>query len=465
MIDERAEFLQLLRKGVSFMMNRELAKGVVGVMASVVEALNRQQLMRRAISRMVNAGLGRGFGAWLAKTEEAARAMESLRRSMGHAMNRGLSKGWTQWYALTVGANSVARLKLGEGRRPQVLCVAPAAVWVGDVAEVQHRAPPPQGLHGRGRRALVPEGADHAFLRRWHDDWLYAKLQGPIEERVRAFVMRSRGELTAMAFMQWSGVLGENSRKQRLMQRAIAMFIDAASARAILVWATMARVQKRLGAFTVHGQITRVWKRWAKEMLGGNQLYKAQRALILFVVPRRLEQVLRRWADHSRMVRLKRKGLARLIHVNEARALSSWVDLCQRRHDNEEMRLQVAQMWADFKDARGCRRLALYKWTRIEEELARARRAGGARAARRLPERELAQGVERVGCDGRRGARGEGVDAQVAAPPPQPPPLDGVRTVGDPDGRRQPEGQAMGRGRRYFMNRGSPRAGSASTSS
>ena len=116
---------------------------------------------------------------------------------------------------------------------------------------------------------------------------------------MRAFVMRSRGELTAMAFMQWSGVLGENSRKQRLMQRAIAMFIDAASARAILVWATMARVQKRLGAFTVHGQITRVWKRWAKEMLGGNQLYKAQRALILFVVPRRLEQVRRArlWAD------------------------------------------------------------------------------------------------------------------------------------------------------------------------
>ena len=95
------------------------------------------------------------------------------------------------------------------------------------------------------------------------------------------------------------------------------MFIDAASARAILVWATMARVQ-RLGAFMVHGQITRV------EAVGEGDAQPAVQSaagFILFVVPRRLEQVLRRWADHSRMVRLKRKGLARLIHVNEARAL------------------------------------------------------------------------------------------------------------------------------------------------
>ena len=41
--------------------------------------------------------------------------------------------------------------------------------------------------------------------------------------------MRSRGELTAMAFMQWSGVLGENSRKQRLMQRHEAVVVSGVS--------------------------------------------------------------------------------------------------------------------------------------------------------------------------------------------------------------------------------------------
>ena len=132
-----------------------------------------------------------------------------------------------------VGANSVARLKL------ELKAVA-RKYFASHQLQFGWETWRKFNIERLLRKGFMVEGgalwcqkAQTAFLRRWHDDWLYAKLQGPIEERVRAFVMRSRGELTAMAFMQWSGVLGENSRKQRLMQRAIAMFIDAASARAV----------------------------------------------------------------------------------------------------------------------------------------------------------------------------------------------------------------------------------------
>ena len=69
MVEERLATLLLLRKGLSFMMNRELARGWAGWMGTTVEGLRQQQLARRAISRMVAAGLGRGFGAWAARAE------------------------------------------------------------------------------------------------------------------------------------------------------------------------------------------------------------------------------------------------------------------------------------------------------------------------------------------------------------------------------------------------------------
>ena len=91
---ERAAFMQKLRKGLSRMVNRKLA---VGLLRGARRAAPRDDPMSKALSYFLNRELARGWVAWHSTWAVLKAKRESMRKSLGHLLNRGLSRGWGAW--------------------------------------------------------------------------------------------------------------------------------------------------------------------------------------------------------------------------------------------------------------------------------------------------------------------------------------------------------------------------------
>ena len=104
MVAMKKEFFQLLRKGLSFMMNRKLALGYAGWKEGWLHRVGRgiaASSMSRALSYFVNRELSRGWVGWRATYEELVAKRASLRRGgLSHMMNRKLSAGWNAWFEM-----------------------------------------------------------------------------------------------------------------------------------------------------------------------------------------------------------------------------------------------------------------------------------------------------------------------------------------------------------------------------
>ena len=96
---ERATFMQKLRKGLSFMINRQARSGLWHLAQSVFGVSTIRCLVRCAY---MNRNLARGWVAWIELWAEKKRKMESMRRSMGHFLNRELSRGWGAWVEMAI---------------------------------------------------------------------------------------------------------------------------------------------------------------------------------------------------------------------------------------------------------------------------------------------------------------------------------------------------------------------------
>merc|ERR1711998_351195 len=98
MATDRATFLQRLRHGMGFMMNRKLAVGFGSWHVRVVNKADDP--MAKALRHMINRELSRGWLVWWDMWGEAKSRRESMRKSLGHLLNRNLSKGWRAWIAM-----------------------------------------------------------------------------------------------------------------------------------------------------------------------------------------------------------------------------------------------------------------------------------------------------------------------------------------------------------------------------
>merc|ERR1711965_538979 len=79
---ERREFMQKLRKGVSFMVNRKVAVGFATWNERVHGVTDDP--MSKALLYFLNRELARGWVAWSILYEEQKRKMASMKRSMVH---------------------------------------------------------------------------------------------------------------------------------------------------------------------------------------------------------------------------------------------------------------------------------------------------------------------------------------------------------------------------------------------
>merc|ERR1719453_1456454 len=98
---ERASFMQKLRKGLSYMVNRKVAVGFGSWRASLAGRPSDDP-MAKALSYFLNRNLARGWEGWQALYEEKRRKMESMRKSMGHMLNRQLSRGHGAWLQMVL---------------------------------------------------------------------------------------------------------------------------------------------------------------------------------------------------------------------------------------------------------------------------------------------------------------------------------------------------------------------------
>eukprot|EP00900_Chrysochromulina_parva_P015970 jgi/Chrpa1/24374/Chrysochromulina_OHIO_Genome00027597-RA len=91
---ERAEFLQVLRKGLSRMINRKLLLGFDRWIAAFAP---RDDPMSKALLYFVNREIARGWVCWYETWKVLKAKRESMRKSLGHLLHRGLSRGWGAW--------------------------------------------------------------------------------------------------------------------------------------------------------------------------------------------------------------------------------------------------------------------------------------------------------------------------------------------------------------------------------
>ena len=87
-------------------MNRKLSAGWNTWAAMAAERREAMQLMRRGLSFLVNRKLALAFAAWGGDIKAASRMSESAQRqrdakakAMLHLLHRGLSRGWVAWSA------------------------------------------------------------------------------------------------------------------------------------------------------------------------------------------------------------------------------------------------------------------------------------------------------------------------------------------------------------------------------
>ena len=95
MAADRRAFMQKLRKGLSFMLNRKLAVGFATWRERIFGS--KDDPMAKAMRYFLNRNLSRGWVCWSELWAEKKRKMESMRRSMSHFLNRELSRGWGAW--------------------------------------------------------------------------------------------------------------------------------------------------------------------------------------------------------------------------------------------------------------------------------------------------------------------------------------------------------------------------------
>ena len=93
MASERREALRLMRKGLGFMVNRELARGLSQLRAR----LETGNIMAKGMGHMMNRELSRGWRAWIAMLDERAEAMRLLRKGLAYMMSREVARGLSKW--------------------------------------------------------------------------------------------------------------------------------------------------------------------------------------------------------------------------------------------------------------------------------------------------------------------------------------------------------------------------------
>merc|ERR1712185_709027 len=98
--------MQLMKRGLSMLVNRKMALGFSAWCVATGKAAGRKSAeghMSHALRHFLHRGLSRGWVAWHALWQEAARKRASARRGLSHLINRKLSAGWTTWRSVYAG--------------------------------------------------------------------------------------------------------------------------------------------------------------------------------------------------------------------------------------------------------------------------------------------------------------------------------------------------------------------------
>ena len=93
---EHAAFMQLLRKGLSFMVNRKAAMAFASWVHAIPNKRNADP-MSKALLYFSKRELAKGWVSWHSHWDEQRRRLWSMKRSLGHMMSRGQARAWGAW--------------------------------------------------------------------------------------------------------------------------------------------------------------------------------------------------------------------------------------------------------------------------------------------------------------------------------------------------------------------------------
>jgi len=363
MLEERKAFLQLLRKGLSFMLHREVARALKKwatraafssyALSRWYDGPSQEEVVQAAWNKWLKyliyeARLQLGAVAGLANTKRGAltralrrwrplvhsRSASLMQRARWHLLNRELSRGFRAWLAMAIGrVRLIQNLRWGLSRMRTRKLSLGFASWRAACA-------PREGgyLTSKALRHFMYRGLSNGW-NAWQSKWaaLTAK---------RELLLKSLGHFLkkglARGFGAWLEMADQRYAALDLMSKGADFLANRGGRRQLFsafIWLaeradTMRLVAAVIGRLqmSIQRRLQEKWTLWLERVVEGVQTQQYSdmllRKALFYMVNQKLAKGFSRWVRGTvgigREDQLRRKAAGFFRHREFARALSMW---------------------------------------------------------------------------------------------------------------------------------------------
>ncbi len=332
MVAERARFLQLLRKGASFMMNRGMTIAFAswrGDIAASASAKRQRESMSKALRYMLNRGLSRGWVAWHSKWEEAVRKRESLRRGLSHMLNRKLSAGWNSWVdMMTERETFLQLLRKGVSFMVNRELASGFMRWQRSVAG--------DAAMGRGLRHMMNRELSKGW-RAWVSQWEEVLRK---REALRRGLRHMLNRKLSAGWNSWAAMIAERREAVAQMRMALFFMLTLKTASGFSRWREFwheatahLSVGKRALRHMLNRKLSAGWSSWRSQYLEAVRQRDSARSSLKHMLNRGLSKGWRawlaQWEEASNKLAAARRGLSHMLNRQLSMGWRGWMALME----------------------------------------------------------------------------------------------------------------------------------------